>query len=88
MRLQLNDNHYLTTKTHNKRVRLIVVNNDIEVVCRKETTRNLSQFLTLNEGRIFKGRLQLYKHNDHIAVEVKGVNIGLITRDQLSQLML
>jgi len=87
MQLKLNDNCYLTTEPHNRGFRLIVTNNGIEVACRKETKRNLSEFLAQNDASIFKGRLQLVKLNNTIVIKIKGINIGIITNEQLNQLL-
>ncbi|MBW4891304.1 hypothetical protein KXQ82_16370 [Mucilaginibacter sp. HMF5004] len=59
-------------------VRLIVFKNGEEYVCRKESIYKLKQFLALDEGRAFKGRLQLVKRGDIIAVEVKGEVLGMV----------
>jgi hypothetical protein len=68
------------------RLRLIVYKNDEEYVCRKESLYWLKQFLALDEGRAFRGRLQLLKHGDDIAVEVKGELIGTVSKTSLQTL--
>jgi hypothetical protein len=67
----------------NRRYRLIIYKNGEEHVCRKESLYKLKQFLSADEGRAFKGRLQLLKHGDEIAVEVKGELIGNISKATL-----
>ena len=67
----------------NRRVRLIVYQNDEELVCRKENLKQLNEFLSTDEARAFKGRLQLLKHGDDIAVEVKGELVGNIIKADL-----
>ena len=62
----------------NRRFRLIVFKNGEEVVCRKENLKQLKDFLNTDDAKAFKGRLQLYKHRDDIAVEVKGQPIGTL----------
>lgn len=62
----------------NRRFRLIVFKNGEELVCRKENLKQLEDFLNNDEARAFKGRLQLYKHQNDIAVEVKGETVGTL----------
>jgi len=82
--ITLNPTHSLAIDPYEKlRLRLIIYKNDEEYVCRKESLYKLKQFLTLDEGRAFKGRLQLLKHGDDIAVEVKGELIGNISKAAL-----
>jgi len=69
------------------RVRLIVFKNGEEYVCRKESIYKLKQFLALDEGRAFKGRLQLVKDGDGIVVEVKGEVVGVVAEMQLRALL-
>jgi hypothetical protein len=85
MNIKLNDNYALTAERHLKGYRLIVLENDNVWVCRKETSRKLNQFMALDEGRIFKGRLQLYKRQDTINVFVKGQPIGTIPRQEFER---
>jgi len=82
--LKLATNYSLGIEHYEKlRVRLIVYKNGEVYVCRKESLYKLKQFLTLDEGRAFKGRLQLLKHVDDIAVEVKGELIGNVSKAAL-----
>ncbi|OCX51470.1 hypothetical protein BEL04_15700 [Mucilaginibacter sp. PPCGB 2223] len=70
-----------------RRMRLVVYQNGKELVCRKENLKQLNEFLNVDEARAFKGRLQLLKHGDDIAVEVKGEPVGNISKaDLLAQL--
>jgi len=62
----------------NRRFRLIVYKDGEELVCRKENLQQLQQFLNTDEAKAFKGRLQLYKHNNDVTVEVKGQLIGTL----------
>ena len=83
MLIQLNNNYSLTVQPHLKGVRLIVLDNGNEYVCRKESFKNLTAFMALTEGQIFKGRLQLHKYHQNITVQVKGKALGTITLDHL-----
>jgi len=85
--ITLSPNHTFTIEPYaNRRVRLIVFKNGEEYVCRKESRYKLKQFLALDEGRAFKGRLQLVKGGNNIAIEVKGEVLGRITDVQLEKL--
>jgi RNA binding exosome subunit len=78
--IPLSPNYTLAIEQYqNLRVRLLIFKNGEEYVCRKESLYKLKQFLALDEGRAFKGRLQLVKDGDVIAVEVKGEVLGRIT---------
>ena len=88
MHLKLNHNYSLCFEPHLANgVRLIVFNGDDEWVCRKETLRNLAKFMAAGEGHIFKGRLQIYKNDDVVTVEVKGQRIGIIPSVYLKSLL-
>ncbi len=79
--IPLSHNYALGVERYDKlRLRLIVYQNNEEYVCRKESLYKLKQFLNLDEGRAFKGRLQLLKHGDDIAVEVKGQQMGMLAK--------
>lgn len=69
------------------RVRLIVFKNGEEYVCRKESLFKVKQLLALDEGRAFKGRLQLVKDGDGIVVEVKGEVVGVVKPGDLEKLL-
>ncbi len=85
--INLSTNYTLTIEPYQKlRLRLIVFKNGEEYVCRKESLYKLKQFLALDEGRAFKGRLQLVKCGDNISIEVKGKVLGRITDVQLEKL--
>lgn len=85
--IQLNNTHSLTTEPHIRGVRLVVLDHGEELVCRKETLKNLRAFMGSDSCRIFKGRLQLYKHQDGITVEVKGNGLGTIPVHVFKQLL-
>lgn len=82
--IPLSTNYSLGIEPYEKlRLRLIVYKNGEEYVCRKESLYKLKQFLNADEGRAFKGRLQLLKHGDDIAVEVNGELLGKISKAAL-----
>lgn len=82
--IHLSQNYALGIERYEKlRLLLIVYKNGEEYVCRKESLYKLKQFLSADEGRAFKGRLQLLTHGDDIAVEVKGELIGNISKAAL-----
>jgi len=66
---------------HEKQARLIVYKDGVENVCRRETFKNLERFIRSDSERIFKGRLQLYKNNGEIVIEVKGKIAGKMTTE-------
>jgi len=61
---------------HGKKLRLIVYEDGVEKVCRKETLKNLKAFIKSGENHLFKGRLQLSKIDIDTAVLVKGKLLG------------
>lgn len=66
-------------------LRLIISKNDVEWVCRKEKLKTLFLFLEAREKSLFKGRLQLFKFDDKIAVQVKNEVIGTISAETFQQ---
>ena len=68
-------------------MRFVVHQHQDEWVCRKETPKAIKEFLSQEEARIFKGRLQLYKYKDEISIEVKGSPVGIISLKQFLQLI-
>ena len=78
--IPLTQNYSFAIERYEKlRVRLMIYKNGELRVCRKESAYKLNQFLTQDEAKAFKGRLQLFKHHDDIAVEVKGQPVGTIS---------
>lgn len=86
-KLQLSMDLYFSVEPYEKKARLIVYQNKEELVCRKETFKNLESFLQTKEARIFKGRLQLNKINQQIHIEVKGEVIGSISNVELKNMI-
>lgn len=85
--ITLNNEHTLSFEPMGKSVRLIVSRADEELVCRKESLKNLHKFLLADEMKIFKGRLQLDKHQEMIEVIMKDRPIAMIGANNFEQLL-
>ena len=83
----LNEKLVLSFELLDKKVRLIVLQADKELVCRKETTKNLQHFLSADQIDIFKGRLQLKKHNDIIEVVVKNMPVAIVSANSFREVL-
>ena len=70
-----------------KKVRLIISEADIALVCRKEIIKNLKSFLLKDEVRIFKGRFQLNKYKGIVEVIMKDNLIAIILASKLEQVI-
>lgn len=75
----LNDKLILSFEPLGRKVRLIIFEADVELACRKETIKNLQQFLAEDETKIFKGRLQLHKREDIIEVLLKSKPVAIVS---------
>ena len=75
----LNEKYTLSFEQSGKKIRLIISAADEELVCRKETLKNLKNFLLKDQFRLFKGRLQLNKLNDIIEVIMKNKPIAIVS---------
>ena len=75
----LNKQLTLTFEPIGKKVRLIILEADQELVCRKETLKNLLNFLSTEEMNLFKGRLQLHKVNEIIEVVIKNQPCAIVS---------
>ncbi|MBB6002806.1 hypothetical protein [Arcicella rosea] len=72
---------------HQEKLRLVVFTNDEEYVCRIESKKKLHHFLEEYDTRLFKGRLQLIKNQDDIAIQVKGKIVGELSIDVFTELL-
>ncbi len=79
--LKLNNGLLLGIECYEKRARLVVYKNGVENVCRKESFKNLMRFVQADTGRLFKGRLQLFKSLSGIDIRVKGELTGTVEAD-------
>lgn len=81
--VKLSEDYSLAIEVEGKRLRLIVFEDEEELVCRKTTAKELNQFLSGTENILFKGRLQLRKNAGQILIQVRGEVIGLIRKELL-----
>lgn len=82
-RIILSEKYTLSFEPLGEKIRLILSEADIELVCRKETIKNLRNFILNDELKIFKGRLQLNKHKDIIEVIMKDKLIAIVSLSKL-----
>ncbi|RZK54962.1 MAG: hypothetical protein EOO87_09055 [Pedobacter sp.] len=75
----LNEKLIFVFEPSGKKIRLVITEADEELVCRKETLKNLQCFLAEEQAHLFKGRLQLFKSGDEIDVKVKNEIVGKIS---------
>lgn len=83
----LNEKYTLSFQQLGKKIRLTISEGDKELVCRKETLKNLDDFLLKEEIGIFKGRLQLYKHKAIIEVIMKGKPIAILSSKKMEKVL-
>lgn len=74
--ISLNNNFKLSFEKLPHTIRLIVSKNNNDWVCRKEKLINLLAFAEVNKDYLFKGRLQLFKSDDRIDVQVKSKSLS------------
>jgi hypothetical protein len=79
--LKLNNGHSFAIENQLNKVRLVVYNNGVENVCRKSTFKNIMNFIQSGDNHLFKGRLQLYKDDAGISIQVKDKIVGEISTD-------
>lgn len=84
---RLNKSVTLSVEPYNGKLRFVVNALGSERVCRIERKTVIETFLQTNNTSIFKGRLQLYKTDDEIAIEVKGEVIGHLPLSAFKQLI-
>ena len=77
--------HQLHIETIDHKTRLIILENEQELVCRKERLSVIQAFLAKGEGRIFKGRLQLEHSGKELQIIVKNQIIGSIAPQLLAK---
>ena len=78
MKIKLTPLYFFTIEPYENRLRLIVLKNEEEYVCRKETKNNLVKFFAGEDSTLFKGRLQLIKQNNEILIQAKSEILGSI----------
>ena len=60
-------------------IRLIISKDNEEWVCRKEKLKSLFSFVDVDKEHLFKGRLQLFKSDEKIDIQVKNKVIGTVS---------
>ncbi|WP_421943574.1 hypothetical protein [Pedobacter sp.] len=79
--ISLNNNFKLSFEKLPHTIRVIILKNDEECVCGKETLKNLLSFTEDNKEHLFKGRLQLFKSDGKIDIQVKKEFIGTVSHE-------
>ncbi len=62
-----------------KKLRIILINNNQEIACRKEFRNKIIDFLEKENEWLFKGRLQLRKNNNLLEVYFKKALVDCIS---------
>ena len=83
----LNEKLILSFEPSGKKIRLIIIEADEELVCRKETLKNLQHFLAEDQAHLFKGRLQLKKHDDIVEVFIKDKPVAIISSNNFQEVL-
>ncbi|MBD1364107.1 hypothetical protein IDJ77_09830 [Mucilaginibacter sp. ZT4R22] len=83
--LKLTGKLSLLIEPADKKLRLVISDEGSELACRKESRGKLKRFLSSAETSIFKGRLQLHKNNNTVAVILKGEDVGVIRLAELEK---
>ncbi len=84
---RLNKSLTLSVEPYNGQLRFVVNEAGREWICRIERKKAIDAFLQRESGSIFKGRLQLHKLKNEIAVEVKGEVVGNISVSSFQKLV-
>ncbi len=77
--IDLENNKKLGFEVFDKKIRLIALENEFEIACRKSTYKNLITFLDARETCLFNGRLQLHKVDKDIMISVKQTSFGSLS---------
>lgn len=80
-------NPEFTVEPYKGKLRFVMYEQGEEFVCRIERKKNIEAFLQGEDERIFKGRLQLQKHNHEILIVVKGKVIAAISMQEFSRMI-
>ncbi|MET0573513.1 MAG: hypothetical protein ABWZ79_18985 [Pedobacter agri] len=81
----LDNNFELSFEKLPHTVRLIVLKDGEEWVCRKEKLANLFSFIEVDQRFLFKGRLQLCKRDGEIVVQVRNTIIGTFSNQTFTE---
>lgn len=74
-------------ESHNNKVRIVILKDDLEIACRTEQKRIVSNFLNSSGERIFKGRLQLLSNQNEILVFVKNELVYEISKEAFAKML-
>lgn len=84
--IRLNDGIRMRIETMDNNVRLVLSKNSKELACRKGPLKEIDKFLALDTGNLFKGRLQLSKKDDLVAIHLNNKIVGEVTTIELNKL--
>jgi hypothetical protein len=87
-RINLSDQLSFSVEQEERRLRLIVFNGDVELVCHKADRAKIQRFIMADKSHLFKGRLQLDKTRNHISISVKGQIAGVIGLSEFESLVI
>lgn len=82
---RLTKNYTFSFETEGKKVRLVILDQDDEQACRRESGKKLLDFLSMDESQAFKGRLRLLKQGEEVSVFLKDECIGIVSRTDFSR---
>ncbi len=85
--IRLNNTLRFSVEPYNGKFRFVVYENNNEHVCRIERKKAIDTFLLADTASVFKGRLQLHKHKNEIAVEVKGEVVGRVPLSSFKKML-
>lgn len=83
----LDNTFTFSVEPYNGKLRFVVSVQGKEFVCRIERKKAVQSFLHKKNSNIFRGRLQLHKLNNDIAVQVKGEVIGNVPVSSFQKLI-
>lgn len=77
----------LALEKWNDKLRIIILKQQEEMACRKESKKKLEKFIQSEGATIFKGRIQLVSEKEIIRIYLKKIGIGSITKADFSSLL-
>jgi hypothetical protein len=86
--VKLNNDLSLAIEMDTANIRLVVYKQANEFVCRKCKLSELRKLIETDNTHLFKGRLQLYRSDRNITIEVKKEQIGWISLEQFQQMLI
>ena len=86
--LQHTDNEWhIALEKWSDKLRIILLKQEEEIACRKETKKNLEKFIQTEGEVLFKGRIQLISENKRIQITLKKIFIGSISKSNFITLL-